>query len=172
METIINYIWGLFVSEDAVAGLTGKERNLITKSWNKIMQQPTQNGILFFMRLFEIQPKHQSAFPFRDIATKDLPNNNMFKAHVNSVMYSISSIVSNLRDEELFMAILNKLGTSHATRSVDRQALIDVKQALFDTAKFMGKSELAAWNKLMDVFIDVVSKAIEAKIKENIEQNS
>ncbi|XP_056639331.1 uncharacterized protein LOC130446850 isoform X3 [Diorhabda sublineata] len=132
---------------------------------NLTLKKPTINH-KSKIRLFEIQPKHQSGFPFRDVATKDLPNDKKFQAHVNTFMYSFTSIVSNLDNEEILLAILYKIGASHATRSVDRQTLIDVRQAFLDTFECMRRYELDAWIKLFDVLINEISHAIDEKLKE------
>uniref|UniRef100_A0A6P7GBR7 Neuroglobin-like n=1 Tax=Diabrotica virgifera virgifera TaxID=50390 RepID=A0A6P7GBR7_DIAVI len=129
MGSVLSYFLGFFVNQgriddaNPVTGLTSRDIYLITNSWNKVISQPTENGIKFFMRLFEIAPKHKLTFPFKDVPTEDLPSNKKFHAHVNSVMYSISSIVNSLNDVDTLAAIIDKIGRNHARRSVDLQAL-------------------------------------------------
>ncbi|CAH1108627.1 unnamed protein product [Psylliodes chrysocephalus] len=146
---------------DPITGLTTRDKYLIDTTWNTVMEDATGNGVTFFMRLFEINPKHKQVFPFRDQPIKDLPSDRKFHAHVTSVMYSISSIVKSMDDPEVMIGIINKIGKNHAKRSVNRQALIDVKQALLDTFGFMAKEEIQSWIKFLDYFIEEGTKALE-----------
>ncbi|CAH1183080.1 unnamed protein product [Phaedon cochleariae] len=146
---------------DTHTGLTSRDKYLIRTSWEIVMKDPTGNGIKLFIRLFEIQPKHQQVFPFRDIPISDLPENKRFQAHCNSIVYSFGSIVSGIDDHELLNSIAEKLGIAHAKRSVDRQALKDVKSALVDTFSFMNQEQLESWSKLLDLAFEQMNMAIE-----------
>ncbi|XP_072398490.1 cytoglobin-1-like isoform X2 [Diabrotica undecimpunctata] len=167
MGSVLSYFLGFFVNQgriddaNPVTGLTSRDVYLITNTWNKVISKPTENGINFFMRLFEIEPKHKLAFPFKDLPTESLPSNKRFHAHVNGVMYSISSIVSSLNDADTLVAIIDKIGRNHVRRSVDLQALKDVKRALLDIFAFMTTEELAAWSKMLDYFAKTAIKAMD-----------
>ncbi|XP_074032576.1 uncharacterized protein [Leptinotarsa decemlineata] len=146
---------------DPQLGLTSRDKYLLKNSWETVMKDSTGNGIKFFMRLFEIQPKHQQAFPFRNISKNDLPTNKTFQAHCNSVLYSISSLIGVMEDSAVFSSLAAKIGIAHAPRGVDIDALKDVKAALVDTLSFMKQEELEAWNKFLDVMVREVYKPIE-----------
>ncbi|CAH1169870.1 unnamed protein product, partial [Phaedon cochleariae] len=149
---------------DPLTKLTSRDRYLVKKSWESIvMKQPTEYGIRLFMRLFEIQPNHQKPFPFRDIPTQELPKSKKFHAHCNSVIYSVGSMVGAIDDNELLESIGLKIGSNHKTRSVDRQALKDVKQAMTDVFSFMTKEELDAWSRALDIGLKYMTQGIEER---------
>ncbi|CAG9858121.1 unnamed protein product [Phyllotreta striolata] len=146
---------------DPVTGLTSRDKYLINTTWRIVMDDPTRNGVSFFLKLFEIEPKHKRAFPFRDQPMEELPTDKKFHAHVTSVMYSLSSMVKNLDDSEVLNCIIRKLCENHAKRSVDRRALEDVKRALLDVFGFMKVQERQAWTKFLDYFVREGSKILE-----------
>nr|XP_023030514.1 neuroglobin-like [Leptinotarsa decemlineata] len=146
---------------DPQLGLTSRDKYLLKNSWETVMKDSTGNGVKFFMRLFEIQPKYHQAFPFRNISRNDLPSNKKFQAHCNSVMYSIGSLIGVMEDSAVFSSLAERIGIAHASRGVDIDALKDVKTALVDTLSFMQQEELEAWNKFLDVMIRELYKPIK-----------
>ncbi|KAG5863957.1 hypothetical protein JTB14_029453 [Gonioctena quinquepunctata] len=151
---------------DPVTGLTSRDRYLLRNSWATVMKDATGNGVKLFMRLFEIQPKHLEAFPFRHVPMKDLPQNKKFQAHCNSIIYSFGSMVGVLDDYEIFKSIGEKIGNSHAPRPVHYEALMDVKQAVHDIFSFMNKEELEAWEKFLDLMVKCMYRGIEESNQE------
>jgi hypothetical protein len=68
--------------------------------------------------LFEKYPEEHQNFPFRDIPFKDLSSSKKFHAHCSNVMYAVDSIIDSLKDSELLVNILQKIGRNHHRNSV------------------------------------------------------
>lgn len=63
--------------------------------------------------LFQRYPEEHQNFPFRNIPYEELPTSKVFHAHCSNVMYAIDSIIDNLKDGELLINILQKVGRNH-----------------------------------------------------------
>lgn len=73
----------------------------------------------FFSRFFEKYPDEQKKFAaFADVPHNELSGNAKFISHSLSIMFSLSSMISSLDDDEVNEALMMKQITNHKPRGV------------------------------------------------------
>ncbi|ENN77703.1 cytoglobin-1 [Dendroctonus ponderosae] len=167
MGTVLSYITpansGRSDDPDPVTGLTSKEKYLVRTSWAKIMKNPADSGVALLCLLFERHPEYVQLFPFSDVPPSEFKTNVRFRAHANSVVYALSSIVDALNDNNLLVQILTKTGSSHVPRHVTADAFIHLKEVTIELFSTIFKAdEVAAWKKTFEVAFSVIIQGIES----------
>ncbi|KAJ8936923.1 hypothetical protein NQ314_012128 [Rhamnusium bicolor] len=146
---------------DPVTGLTSRDKYLIANSYLKVRKNPTESGVALLNTLFKNHPEYLQLFPFRDVPIKDLPENKRYQAHGNSIIYSFSSIIDALDQNDLLVTILTKIGESHVPRKATEKAFMDLKDSLIELfSPIFNEEEMTAWGKALDVSFTVMCKAI------------
>lgn len=148
---------------DPETGLTRKEKQLVERSWNLVKTDLKGNGMELFFILFKECPEAKNYFPFRDVPSDELINNNKFKAHAVTVMYSIGSIVDNLNDNDVLIGLLQKNGESHGRRGIPEEAYWGLKKCILMLLKSKLGSEFPketeeAWDKTLTVAFTLIIK--------------
>ncbi|KAL1494036.1 hypothetical protein ABEB36_009703 [Hypothenemus hampei] len=148
---------------DPVTKLTSRDKYLVRSTWSKAMKTPADNGVLLLTMFFEKHPDYIQLFPFKDIPQEEFKQNVRFRAHANSVMYALSSIVDALNDNELLIQLLTKTGSSHVPRKVTPEAFIHLKEVTLELfAQLFKPEEVEAWKKTLDVAFSVILKGVES----------
>ncbi|CAG9858122.1 unnamed protein product [Phyllotreta striolata] len=146
---------------DPTTGLTSRDRYLIKSTWANIMESPTDNGVALLVLYFEKFPDAKGVFPFKDVPTAELSTNARFRAHCNSVIYAVASIVDSVDNIDLLVPILEKVGRSHAPRNVTNELFMQLKETMLELfGKIMKKEEVEAWKKALEVVFTVITKAL------------
>ncbi|CAH1285482.1 unnamed protein product [Diabrotica balteata] len=143
---------------DSTTGLTSRDKYLIKTSWAGVMKSPTDNGVALLLLLFKNFPETKTVFPFKDIPNDELAKNVRFRAHCNSVVYAVSSMVDAIDDTSLLVGILEKVGRDHKRRSIPQkyfEGLQETMVELFST--FMKTNEINSWNKALNVIFKVIA---------------
>ncbi|XP_049799452.1 globin C, coelomic-like isoform X3 [Schistocerca nitens] len=173
MGALLSFLWGggkatpaLPEVPDPVTGLTPREKDFVVTTWGSVRKDITNNGVQLFLRFFDKLPSAQKRFPsFADMPRDELATSKRLKAHANSVMYSIDSIVCNLDDPEVLEEMLLKIGNNHGRRKVPEdefKVLKDVLMQLLRDALDIHKSPVGeqAWSKAIDVMYKGIFKGM------------
>lgn len=167
MGIVVSYIFpannGRTDDPDPVTGLTSREKFLVKSTWAKVMKDPAESGTVVLTMLFERHPEYVQLFPFKDVPPTEFKTNTRFRAHANSVMYALSSIVDALNDNDLLVQILLKTGSSHIPRKVTKDGFNHLKEVILDVFSTFSKEEVAAWKKTLDVAFSVIYKGLGDK---------
>ncbi|XP_066247826.1 globin isoform X1 [Euwallacea similis] len=166
MGTVVSYILpgntGRTDDPDKLTGLTSRDKYLVKSSWAKIMKAPADNGVALLCLFFEKYPDYVQLFPFKDVPVSEFNTNVRFRAHANSVVYALSSIVDALNDNNLLVQILTKTGTSHVPRGVTAEAFLHLKEVTIELFSTLFKpEEVEAWKKTLDVAFFVIIKGVD-----------
>lgn len=174
MGALLSFLWGgggatpaLPEVADPVTGLTPREKHFVATTWAAVRKDITSNGVQLFLRFFDKLPAAQKRFSsFADLPRDELAASKRLKAHANSVMYSIDSIVCNLDDPEVLEEMLLKIGNNHGRRRIPEgefMVLKDVLMQLLRDILEIHKSPVGeqAWSKAIDVMYKNIFKGME-----------
>lgn len=148
---------------DPVTGLTSRDKYLVKTTWAKLMKSPADSGVALLCLFFEKHPDYIQLFPFKDVPQTEFKTNIRFRAHANSVVFALSSVVDALNDNDLLVQILTKTGSSHVPRNVTGKAFIHLKEVTLELFSTLFKpEEVEAWRKTLDVAFSVILKGVES----------
>ncbi|XP_050514572.1 cytoglobin-1 [Diabrotica virgifera virgifera] len=147
---------------DSTTGLTSRDRYLLKSSWAGVMKNPTDNGVALLLLMFKKFPETKTVFPFKDIPNEELANNVRFRAHCNSVVYAITSMVDAIDDPSLLVGILEKVGRDHKRRSIPQKYFEGLQETIIELfSTFMKPNEINSWNKALGVIFKVVADNVK-----------
>ncbi|CAG9767109.1 unnamed protein product [Ceutorhynchus assimilis] len=166
MGTIVSYILptntGRTDDPNPVTTLTSRDRYLVKTSWAKLMKNPTDSGVALLSLFFQKYPEYVELFPFKDIPASEFSSNTRFRAHANSVIYALSSVVDALNDTDLLIQILTKTGSTHVSRNVTPDGFNHLKESAIELFSALFKNdEVEAWKKTLNVAFSVILKGLE-----------
>ncbi|XP_063240268.1 globin-like [Bacillus rossius redtenbacheri] len=150
-------------------GLTPRDKAAVRATWQLVRKDITLNGEALLVMFFETHPEHQKLFAaFAGSAPADLRGDKRLRAHANSVMYAVTSVVDNLDEPDVLVEMLKKLGASHRRHHVPQQGFVDLKGVILRllSEKLGGKFTPAArqgWGKALDVVNAVVFQGMEGQ---------
>ncbi|KAK1793581.1 hypothetical protein P4O66_011963 [Electrophorus voltai] len=112
--------------------LSGKDKQLIRDSWEKLGKNKVPHGIVMFTRLFELDPALLSLFSYKTKcgAVPDCLSSPEFLDHVTKVMVVIDAAVNHLDDLHSLEDFLLNLGKKHHAVGVKTQSFAVVGEAL------------------------------------------
>jgi hemoglobin-like flavoprotein len=147
---------------DPVTKLTSRDIYLVQSSWAPLKKDLTGWGVKIVIFLFEKYPEEHQNFPFRDIPFKDLSSSKKFHAHCSNVMYAVDSIIDSLKDSELLVNILQKIGRNHHRNSVKPISFWHVKEIMLEYfSRFMSKETVESWDKALQAAFGVVGVELD-----------
>ncbi|XP_076834256.1 neuroglobin isoform X3 [Brachyhypopomus gauderio] len=112
--------------------LSGKDKQLIRDSWERLGKNKVPHGIVMFTRLFELDPALLSLFSYKTECSvaPDCLSSPEFLEHVTKVMVVIDAAVSHLDDLHSLEDFLMNLGKKHQAVGVKTHSFTVVGEAL------------------------------------------
>ncbi|CAH1795456.1 unnamed protein product [Owenia fusiformis] len=139
-------------------GLTPREKNALRDTWAVVMQDKRKNGFLFFKKFFEMFPKMQGYFKFRDVELNDLEENATFKLHAGKVFTQINNMVENLDNVPELVGIIKGVGSDHAPNGITAEAFENLRDAFLAflverMSATITPFQKTSWEKVMGVIV-------------------
>ena len=104
-------------------------------------------------------------FPFRDVSNIEmLVKDRRLKAHATNVAYTMTMMVENIDEPEIFLEMVDKLARSHKRKGVVTTHFQNLKKVLFTLLvdalgiEIMNESAIIAWSKAWQMIIDATEK--------------
>ncbi|XP_056639327.1 globin-like [Diorhabda carinulata] len=155
--SLFGYDTGRIDDPDPTTGLTSREKFHIRTSWAKIMKNPTESGVALLLLYFKKHPYSKELFSFKNIPDEELPKSVQFKAHCNSVIHTVASIIDSLDSTDLLVIIIERIGTTHKPRNVTPKLFMELKETMLELfSSIMKKEEIEAWEKASQVVFTVI----------------
>ncbi|XP_061713227.1 globin CTT-V-like isoform X1 [Cydia pomonella] len=147
-----------------VSGLTLRQVYQIQITWQLVNADAGKYGMELFLRLFRANPESKTFFKaIRDLDEDRIRNSYQFKAHAINFMSAISLAVTNLRQPEVVVAMMDKLGESHGNRKISTKYFYETKAVLVGMLKNdlkLTSDQIMAWES----FISFMYKHILDKL--------
>lgn len=153
---------------DPVTGLSARDRYLVNNSWAMVKKDLKGAGMHVFKLLFEQHPDVQEMFPFaKGKSYEEYKSDPRFAAHINSVLYTLTSVVDHLDDPDVLEAMIRKTGVNHYRRSVSMEQFKVLGgvlvQALNDLLgpRVMNAETTASWGKTYTHLMKILEEELK-----------
>ena len=81
--------------------LTGREKEIVRITWDKLVERSEEMSVTLFLRIFELIPYTKQFFPFRDFVGDDLVKHPYFKGHGMRFINALRMAVLNMNAKEV-----------------------------------------------------------------------
>ena len=117
--------------------------------------------IMLFLRFFIQNPEYIPLFPFRDCRNVEtMVKDKRLKAHATNVAYTLTMMVENIDEPEIFLEMVDKLAKSHKRKGVVTSHFQNLRKVLFSLlsdalgTEVMNETAINAWSKAWEVIIE------------------
>lgn len=115
---------GMSFEGDDTTGLSGKDKEILARTLDIVMQDRRKNGEKLFLTFFSKYPQHMQYFKdFKDKSVEELKGNRKLIAHGSYVLGSFDTIGKNLDCPDVLVELLLKIGNSHGKNNIHTSAL-------------------------------------------------
>ncbi|KAI8435769.1 hypothetical protein MSG28_004001 [Choristoneura fumiferana] len=157
--------WGGDPDETSpVSGLTLREIYAVQSTWPAVYGDAGKYGMELFVRLFRADPETKTFFKaIRNLSEEQLTKSYQFKAHAINLMSAINLAVVNLKQPEVVIAMMDKLGESHEKRKVTPKHFDETKDVFVGILRNdlkLNAHQIKAWGS----FVDFIYKHIFARL--------
>ncbi|KAH3857697.1 globin-like [Dreissena polymorpha] len=146
----------------ASTGLLASQKVVIATSWAVMMENPTENGVEMFVRLFKNYPDVQGHFAkLSTLSVEELKRSPVLIAHAQKALAAINHLVDSLDEPGELVASIQNLAQDHQHRGVTSDDFKIVLSTLQSHLAHVLKDRYddvtaTAWKQCCDVIWSVV----------------
>ncbi|KAJ1104732.1 hypothetical protein NDU88_002141 [Pleurodeles waltl] len=146
--------------------LSDAEKQMIRDTWSQVTEDPLVHGIVWFTRLFDLEPDLVPLFKYNGVcysSAQDCLASPDFLDHIRKVLSVIDAAVTSLESLSSLEEYLTGLGRKHKAIGVKMASFNTVGESLlYALEKGLGENftpdTRASWARLYAMVVDVMSR--------------